>query len=97
MEKENKDSLNQAAIDIAKDFAIEARQNAKIKLSADNRTGAAGNVDLREAAKKTVPAVVNVTPVQVGRVYYGSPLDFWFGCAAGRFARKRLTWESVPG
>ncbi len=42
-------------------------------------TGVAGSVDLREAAKKTVPAVVNVTPVQMGRVYYGSPLDFWFG------------------
>ncbi|MEI3155068.1 MAG: trypsin-like peptidase domain-containing protein [Odoribacter sp.] len=36
-------------------------------------------MDLREAAKKTVPAVVNVTPVQMGRVYYGNPLDFWFG------------------
>ena len=42
-------------------------------------TGIAGSVDLREAAKKTVPAVVNVTPVQMGRVYYGNPLDFWFG------------------
>lgn len=41
--------------------------------------GSAGSVDLREAAKKTVPAVVNVTPVQMGRVYYGNPLDFWFG------------------
>lgn len=41
--------------------------------------GSSGSVDLREAAKKTVPAVVNVTPVQIGRVYYGSPLDFWFG------------------
>lgn len=41
--------------------------------------GSAGSVDLREAAKKTVPAVVNVTPVQIGRVYYGNPLDFWFG------------------
>lgn len=41
--------------------------------------GAAGSVDLREAAKKAVPAVVNVTPVQIGKVYYGSPLDFWFG------------------
>ncbi len=41
--------------------------------------GNAGSVDLREAAKRTVPAVVNVTPVQMGRVYYGNPLDFWFG------------------
>ncbi len=41
--------------------------------------GSVGSVDLREAAKKTVPAVVNVTPVQMGRVYYGNPLDFWFG------------------
>ena len=42
-------------------------------------TGGAGSVDLREAARKAVPAVVNVTPVQIGKVYYGSPLDFWFG------------------
>lgn len=39
----------------------------------------AGSVDLRLAAKKTVPAVVNVTPVRMGRVLYGNPLDFWFG------------------
>lgn len=39
----------------------------------------AGSVDLRLAAKKTVPAVVNVTPVQMGKVLYGNPLDFWFG------------------
>lgn len=59
-------------------------------LSADNRTGAAGNVDLREAAKKTVPAVVNVTPVQVGRVYYGSPLDFWFGVRRGQIREEAI-------
>lgn len=41
--------------------------------------GTAGSVDLREAAQKAVPAVVNVTPVRMGRVYYGNPLDFWFG------------------
>ncbi len=41
--------------------------------------GSMGNIDLREAAKKAVPAVVNVTPVQMGKVYYGNPLDFWFG------------------
>ena len=38
-----------------------------------------GEVDLKKAAQKTVPAVVNVTPVQMGKVYYGNPLDFWFG------------------
>lgn len=59
-------------------------------LSADNRTGAVGNVDLREAAKKTVPAVVNVTPVQVGRVYYGSPLDFWFGVRRGQIREEAI-------
>ena len=59
-------------------------------LSADNRTGAAGNVDLREAAKKTVPAVVNVTPVQVGCVYYGSPLDFWFGVRRGQIREEAI-------
>ena len=58
-------------------------------LSADNRTGAAGNVDLREAAKKTVPAV-DVTPVQVGRVYYGSPLDFWFGVRRGQIREEAI-------
>lgn len=41
--------------------------------------GTAGSVDLREAAKKTVPAVVNVKTMQMGREYYGNPLDFWFG------------------
>lgn len=42
-------------------------------------SGNAGSVDLRLAAKKTVPAVVNVKTVQMGKQYYGSPLDFWFG------------------
>lgn len=51
---------------------------------------AGGSVDLREAAKKTVPAVVNVTPVQMGRVYYGSPLDFWFGGRNGRIREEPL-------
>lgn len=41
--------------------------------------GGAGSVDLREAARKTVPAVVNVKTVQMGKEYYGNPLDFWFG------------------
>ena len=45
---------------------------------------------MREAAKKTVPAVVNVTPVQMGRVYYGSPLDFWFGGRNGRIREEPL-------
>lgn len=45
----------------------------------DHISGAAGSVDLREAAQKTVPAVVNVKTVQMGKEYYGSPLDFWFG------------------
>ena len=50
--------------------------------------GGAGSVDLREAAKKTVPAVVNVTPVQMGRVYYGNPLDFWFGGGRGQIREE---------
>lgn len=41
--------------------------------------GGAGSVDLRMAAKKSVPAVVNVNTVQMGKVYYGNPFDFWFG------------------
>ena len=36
--------------------------------------GGAGSVDLREAAKKTVPAVVHVKTVQMGREYIGNPL-----------------------
>lgn len=39
----------------------------------------AGPVDLRKAAKKTVPAVVNVMTVQMRKEYYGNPLEFWFG------------------
>lgn len=38
-----------------------------------------GLVDLRMAAKKTVPAVVNVMTVQMRKEYYGNPLEFWFG------------------
>ncbi len=45
----------------------------------EGESGGAGSVDLRMAAKKTVPAVVNVKTVQMGKEYYGSPLDFWFG------------------
>ena len=45
----------------------------------DGYTGGAGSVDLRQAAKKAVPAVVNVNTVQMGKEYYGSPFDFWFG------------------
>lgn len=56
----------------------------------DGVTGAAGNVDLREAAKKAVPAVVNVTPVQMGKVYYGSPLDFWFGGSRGQVREEPI-------
>lgn len=42
--------------------------------------GGAGSVDLREAAKKTVPAVVHVKTVQMGREYIGNPfLDFMYG------------------
>lgn len=59
-------------------------------VAADNRTGAAGSVDLREAARKTVPAVVNVNPVQMGRVYYGNPLDFWFGVRRGQIREEPI-------
>ena len=42
--------------------------------------GGAGSVDLREAAKKTVPAVVHVKTVQMGREYIGNPFwDFMYG------------------
>lgn len=53
-------------------------------------TGGAGSVDLRVAASKTVPAVVNVTPVQMGRVYYGNPLDFWFGGGRGQIREEPM-------
>lgn len=44
-------------------------------------TGGAGAVDLRLAAKKTVPAVVNVKTLEMQKQYVGgnSLLDFWFG------------------
>lgn len=42
--------------------------------------GGMGSVDLREAAKKTVPAVVHVKTMQMGRAYAGNPfLEYWFG------------------
>lgn len=42
--------------------------------------GGAGSIDLREAAKKTVPAVVHVKTVQMGREYMNNPLlDFFYG------------------
>ena len=44
-------------------------------------------IDLRQAAKITVPAVVNVTPVKMEKYYIGNPLDFWFG---GRKAGKLI-------
>ncbi|MGL5684047.1 MAG: Do family serine endopeptidase [Marinifilaceae bacterium] len=44
------------------------------------QNGVPGSVDLREAAKNSVPAVVHVKTVQLGREYVGNPLlDFWFG------------------
>lgn len=55
-------------------------RNASQKSGDNLVAGSAGNIDLREAARKTVPAVVNVTTVQMGREYVGNPLlDFWFG------------------
>lgn len=39
-----------------------------------------GSVDFRDAAKKSVPAVVHVKTIQMGREYVGNPfLDYWFG------------------
>lgn len=39
-----------------------------------------GSVDFRDAAKKTVPAVVHVKTIQMAREYAGNPLlDYWFG------------------
>lgn len=49
-----------------------------------------GHVDLRAAAGQTVPTVVNVTPVQIGRVYYASPWDFWFGVGHGQVREEEL-------
>lgn len=46
----------------------------------ENVVGGAGSVDLREAAKKSVPGVVHVKTMQMGREFVGnSLLDFWFG------------------
>lgn len=46
----------------------------------ENAVGGAGSVDLREAAKKSVPGVVHVKTMQMGREFVGnSLLDFWFG------------------
>ncbi len=46
----------------------------------ENTVGGAGSVDLREAAKKSVPGVVHVKTMQMGREFVGnSLLDFWFG------------------
>lgn len=42
--------------------------------------GLPGTVDLRDAAKTAVPAVVHVTTTQMGREYLGNPLlDYFFG------------------
>lgn len=49
------------------------------KVENEGLIGGAGSVDLRMAAKKSVPAVVNVNTVQMGKVYYGNPFEFWFG------------------
>lgn len=39
-----------------------------------------GGVDFRDAAKKTVSAVVHVKSIQMAREYVGNPLlDYWFG------------------
>ncbi|WP_302568406.1 Do family serine endopeptidase [Culturomica massiliensis] len=46
----------------------------------ENTVGGAGSVDLREAAKKSVPGVVHVKTMQMRREFVGnSLLDFWFG------------------
>lgn len=46
----------------------------------ETAAGAAGSVDLREAAKKSVPGVVHVKTLQMGREYLGNPfLDYFFG------------------
>lgn len=46
----------------------------------DGNTGGAGSIDLREAAKKSVPGVVHVKTVQMGREYVGNPfLDYGYG------------------
>jgi Do/DeqQ family serine protease len=48
--------------------------------SASSLPGLPGTVDLREAARMAVPAVVHVTTVQVGREYARDPLwDFFYG------------------
>ena len=49
-----------------------------------------GSMDLRQAAQKTVPAVVNVTPMRMGKVFYGNPLDFWFGGGKGQIREEPI-------
>ena len=51
-------------------------------LTANAAAPAPGSIDLRDAAKKTVPAVVHVKTVQMGEAYVGNPLlDFFYGNA----------------
>lgn len=55
---------------------------AALTAGAQTPAEGAGSVDLRHAAKKTVPAVVHVKTVQMGREYVGNPfLDFFYGNA----------------
>ena len=60
---------------------VTARQ-AAFTTSSQLPAAGMGSVDLREAAKKTVPAVVHVKTVQMGEAYVGNPLlDFFYGHA----------------
>lgn len=50
------------------------------KVVDNGNIGIGENIDLRESAKKTVPAVVHVKTVKMGREYVGNPfLEYWYG------------------
>lgn len=53
---------------------------APITLTSLDKSVVSGNIDLREAARNSIPAVVHVKTIQMGREYIGNPiLDYWFG------------------
>lgn len=52
----------------------------QVAQTGDEGQAGPGSVDFREAAKKSVPGVVHVKTIQMGREYVGNPfLDYWFG------------------
>lgn len=60
--------------------AIHGNNTAPVTLTSMPYSVSSENVDLRPAAKSSVPAVVHVKTLQMGREYIGNPfLDYWFG------------------